>query len=79
MKNLTRKFPIAMSVALSLFAASAYAVDSNPERNAYFGDTHAHSEPLGTRMASATGCHRRTPTVWSGAQIFNRFFCRCPQ
>ena len=33
-----------MSTALLLFAASAHAMRSSPERNAYFGDTHAHSE-----------------------------------
>ena len=47
MKPSTMKFQLAMSVALLLCATSAHAVKANPERNVYFGDTHAHSELSG--------------------------------
>ena len=47
MKTVARKLPLTLSVALLLCTASAQAAESNSERNAYFGDTHAHSELSG--------------------------------
>ena len=41
------KLTLSIAAALLLSAASAQAQKSNPERNAYFGDTHAHSELSG--------------------------------
>ena len=43
MKNVTMKFPLAMSVALLLCVTSAQAVKANPEKDVYFGTTHGHS------------------------------------
>ena len=44
MKHLAKTLPVAVTAAVLLIAASAHAEKANPERNAYFGDTHAHSE-----------------------------------
>ena len=44
MMHSAMKYPVALAAALALFATSAHAQRSNPERNVYFGDTHAHSE-----------------------------------
>jgi hypothetical protein len=49
-----------MSTALLLFAASAHAMRSNPERNAYFGDTHAHSELSGDAYGFGNRLARRS-------------------
>ena len=47
MKSMKTKLTLAITTALLLSVASAQAEKSNPERNAYFGDTHAHSELSG--------------------------------
>ena len=47
MKPLAKTLPVAVSAAVLLVAASAHAEKANPERNVYFGDTHAHSELSG--------------------------------
>ena len=47
MKCMKTKLTISIATALLLSAASVHAEKSNPERNAYFGDTHAHSELSG--------------------------------
>ena len=43
MKHVTMKCLLPMSVALLLLAASAHAVEPNPELDVYFGTTHGHS------------------------------------
>ena len=48
MKCIQKKLPVAIAAALLLSAVSAHAEEkANPERNVYFGDTHAHSELSG--------------------------------
>ena len=47
MKCIQKKLPMVIAAALLLSAASAHAEKANPERNVYFGDTHAHSELSG--------------------------------
>ena len=47
MKCMQKKLPVAIAAALLLCATSAHAEKANPERNVYFGDTHAHSELSG--------------------------------
>ena len=42
MKQVTMKFPLALSVALLLCAAPAHA-ESPEKRKVYFGDTHVHT------------------------------------
>ena len=41
------KLPFAVCAVLMVFAITAHGQKANPERNAYFGDTHAHSELSG--------------------------------
>ena len=42
MKYMQKKLPMAIAAAL-LLSASAHAVESNPEKDVYFGTTHGHS------------------------------------
>ena len=47
MQRWTISLTVLLSAVLAMAAAPAQAQSPNPERNVYFGDTHAHSELSG--------------------------------
>ena len=44
MKTKPKNIALAFGLALGLLASTLAAQEKNPERNAYFGEVHIHSE-----------------------------------